>query len=70
MYIGGQLIVDNDGSHSSKVEKGVTVLEAGQHPIRIEYFDDYGGDNVSAGFVDPTVGLKPFGPWDLSHKSK
>ncbi len=67
MYIDGQLAVDNDGSHSSKVEKGTLVLEAGKHRIRIEYFDDYGGDNLSAGIVDEEEGLIPFTPWQLTH---
>ena len=67
MYIDGQLVVDNDGSHSSKVEKGTVVLEAGKHHIRIEYFDDYGGDSLSAGFVDKEQNLIPFAPWQLGH---
>ena len=67
MYIDGQLVVDNDGSHSTKVEKGTVVLEAGKHRIRIEYFDDYGGDSLDAGTVDKNEGLIPFTPWQLEH---
>ena len=43
LYITEQLVVNNDGSHSARLKEGRIALEAGLHPIRIQYFEDYDG---------------------------
>jgi hypothetical protein len=38
LYIDGQLIVDNDGVHSTEVRLGSVRLAGGMHTIRVPYF--------------------------------
>ncbi|PTX18224.1 3',5'-cyclic AMP phosphodiesterase CpdA [Pontibacter mucosus] len=46
LFIGEQLIVDNDGSHSARMRKGYAALKKGLHPVRIEYFEDFDGELI------------------------
>ncbi|MHC4474723.1 MAG: DUF4838 domain-containing protein [Planctomycetota bacterium] len=39
LYIGDQLLVDNDGSHRAQSRIGFVALEAGYHRLRVEYFE-------------------------------
>jgi len=43
MWIGDTLVVDNDLPHSFKAERGVIALQAGLHPIRVAFFENWGG---------------------------
>jgi hypothetical protein len=43
LWIGDTMVVDNDLPHSFKVERGLIALEAGLHPIRLEFFENWGG---------------------------
>lgn len=43
LYIGEDLVVDNDGDHAAKTEKGTVYLTEGYHPIKVEYFQQGGG---------------------------
>lgn len=45
LLIGDKVVVDNDGLHSESPMEGRAYLEAGEHPLRIEYFEN-GGDEV------------------------
>lgn len=38
MYLGDELIVNNDGPHRMETRGGVAVLRPGLHPVTIEYF--------------------------------
>ena len=38
LYIDGKLIVDNDGTHSTRERSGTVVLSRGVHDIRVSYF--------------------------------
>jgi hypothetical protein len=50
LYIGGQLVVDNNGLKSVPVTKsGNIALKAGKHPVRLEYFNK---DNTATLNVD------------------
>lgn len=44
LFIGRQLVVDNDGLHPMRERSGKIGLRAGLHPLRVEWF------NASAGF--------------------
>jgi alpha-L-fucosidase len=46
LFIGDQLIVDNDGLHGMQEKKGVIALAAGFHPIRVTFFEKTGGDGL------------------------
>lgn len=43
VFIGGKLVVDNGGNHIPEEKSGEIDLAAGDHPIRVEYFDNNGG---------------------------
>ena len=43
LYIDGELVVDNNGSHSARTRKGAIALKKGKHAIRVEYFEDFLG---------------------------
>lgn len=49
LYIDGLLIINNDGSHSTHLEKGFAALENGYHKIKVLYFDDTMGNNLNVG---------------------
>lgn len=38
LYIDGEKVVDNDGIHASKTATGNKMLRAGQHSLRLDYF--------------------------------
>ncbi|MDC6364428.1 MULTISPECIES: PA14 domain-containing protein [Flavobacteriaceae] len=50
LYIDGDLIVDNDGSHDTRVKTGFVALKKGWHPIRIDYFEDFLGERLGLGY--------------------
>lgn len=50
LYIGDELVVDNDGGHSAQRREGMIALQAGFHPFRLLYFEDYMGQILEAGF--------------------
>ena len=56
LWIGDTLVVDNDTPHSLLEKSGVVALEAGLHPIRVEYFENTGGFDLKVLWSGP--GLK------------
>lgn len=50
LFIGDQLVVDNDGSHAARYRRGRVALEAGWHPVRIDYFEDFEGETLRVGY--------------------
>jgi len=50
LYIGEELIVDNDGLHGMAEKRGVIALAAGLHPIRVTFFEKTGGDDLKVYF--------------------
>ncbi len=68
LYIGDQLVVDNDGLHGPKTVSGVAPLAAGWHPIRVEWFNKTGG-----AVLDLTMGAlgetpRPIAEEDLGNR--
>lgn len=53
LYIGDELVVDNDGSHSARMRTGMIALEAGKHRLRLEYFEDFMGESLRVGYEAP-----------------
>jgi len=43
LYIGNELVVDNDGDHGVITKSGLIELTEGHHPIRAEWFNGGGG---------------------------
>lgn len=47
LYIGNELVVNNDGSHVAIPATGYIALEKGFHPYILYYFEDYEGEHLS-----------------------
>jgi hypothetical protein len=54
VFLNEALIVDNDGSHASRTRSGLVGLKAGLHPIRLGYFQDTMGAQLSLTFEQKT----------------
>ncbi len=50
LFIGDDLVVDNDGLHSMTEVSGSVALAAGHHPIRVTYFEKNGGNQLNIYF--------------------
>jgi len=44
LFINSQLVVDNDGQHGAIERQGAVTLQAGVHPIVLEYFQNGGSE--------------------------
>ncbi len=53
LYIGGKLVVNNDGLHGMVEKSGAIDLPAGSHPIVVTYFDNGGGDGLAVNWSGP-----------------
>ena len=55
LYIGNELVVNNDGKHGMVEKQGNIQLVAGSHPIVVTYFDDGGGDGLDVYWSGPEL---------------
>jgi len=55
LYIGGKLIVNNDGLHGMVEKSGKIDLPAGLHPLTVTYFDNGGGDGLNVSWSGPGI---------------
>ena len=53
LWVDGQRVVDNDGIHGMKTATGKVRLKAGFHEVRIEYFENSGGEKLLASMQAP-----------------
>ncbi len=53
LFIDDRQVVENDGIHPNTERHGEITLEAGVHPIRIEYFEASGGEALNLDIVPP-----------------
>jgi len=56
LFIGDQLVVDNDGLQSATTEDGIIGLKAGTHKIRVAYFERTGSEFLSVSVKAPSDG--------------
>jgi alpha-L-fucosidase len=68
LWIGDELVVDNDGLHERRELLGEIGLKAGLHPIRIESFSSGGEVWLSAAWRGPRVSKRAFRPEEISHR--
>lgn len=54
LYIAGEKVVDNDGSHAAISATGEIALKKGYHPFRLLYFEDYEGEFLAWKWKLPT----------------
>ena len=58
MRVDEQLLIDNDGLHGLEQKRGVAALEKGLHPVRIEYFNKTGGEELSVFWTGPGIRME------------
>lgn len=59
LYIGDELVVNNDGLHGMVKVQGTIELPAGSHPIMVTYFDNGGGDGFEVTWSGPGFSEQP-----------
>ncbi len=55
LFIGTQLVVDNDGPHGAQEVQGSIGLKAGKHKITVNYFQGTGGQAFSVSYQGPGI---------------
>ncbi len=55
LYLGGRLIVDNDGLHGMQEKSGVASLSKGYHHIMVTFFEKTGGDGLRVFYKGPGI---------------
>jgi len=68
IYVGDQLLVDNDGLHAMNEESGQILLAAGLHSIRIEFFERGGGAGCIASISSESMAKQVMTPDMLSYE--
>ncbi len=68
LFIHEELVVDNNGSHSARVRRGHVALQAGLHPIRVTYFEDFLGETLEIGYEAEGLPLRPIPFAELFHE--
>jgi len=51
LIIDGNTVVDNDGSHNTRLVTGKVALEAGFHELKLLYFESYMGQELEVGMA-------------------
>ena len=55
LFLGDQLVVDNDGNHGGRELSGTIGLQAGTHALTVTYYQDGGDDQLSVSYQGPGV---------------
>ena len=55
LFIGDQLVVDNDGAHADQRRSGYVALEAGRHSITVTYFEQYGSETLTVSYLSQDI---------------
>ncbi|HLU46734.1 MAG TPA: PA14 domain-containing protein, partial [Planctomycetota bacterium] len=67
LWIGDRLLINNDGDHAP-TEKSETIdLEAGEHPIRVAYYENGGGEELRVQWEGPGVAREDIPSTALFH---
>ncbi|MEM9416722.1 MAG: PA14 domain-containing protein, partial [Planctomycetota bacterium] len=67
LYIGEELVANNDGLHGMVEASGQVGLRAGYHPIRVEYFNATGGKGLEVHWAGPGIEKQALPGEVLSH---
>ena len=59
LYIDDVLVVDNDGLHAPRVVIGARTLSAGAHSLRVEFFENSGGQVLEVGYRSGNPAFAP-----------
>ncbi len=55
LYINNNLIVNNDGAHAPQERSGTVNLPVGKHAIRVDFFENAGGEQCNVSYSGPGV---------------
>jgi hypothetical protein len=67
LYVGDQLVVDNDGLHGAAEQSGHVALSAGAHPITVTYFERTGDERLEVHWAGPDLPRQPVPAEVLTH---
>jgi hypothetical protein len=67
LYIGEQLVVENDGLHPMIEKTGTLGLMAGRHATRVEFFENTGGAGLVVRLEGPALPRHIIPAWAWSH---
>jgi len=62
MWIGNDLVIDNDKSYNTKARVGHIPLISGKHPVTINYFEKGAGKKLNLQFRGPIIAGQPIPP--------
>lgn len=68
LYIDGSLVVDNGGLHGMEERSGAVQLRAGEHEIKIDFFENGGGAGCKASWEGPGTGKQIIPAGALFHR--
>ncbi len=69
LYIDGQKIVDNSGTHPPRTRSNKVELTEGLHSMRLDFYEGGGGEEISLEWEGPEVPKGPVDPGRFSHWS-
>lgn len=55
LFIDGSEVVDNDGNHGTQERSGSISLTTGLHDIRVLFFENGGGENLTVQYQGPSI---------------
>src|SRR5439155_23157323 len=55
LYVGGQLVVNNDGLHSAQERSGTIILDQGWHAIKVGYIQGGGNGSLLVSYSSPSL---------------
>jgi hexosaminidase len=67
LFIGDVEVVDNDGLHGTMEMRGQIILQAGIHPVRVEYFQGRGFQDLQLDYQGPGFARRPLPAAAFSH---
>ena len=70
LFIGNELIVDNDFIHGMVEKSGEIALQTGNHPIIVSYFQGAGGLGLNVSYKGPGISKQKMPSEVLYHKEK
>jgi hypothetical protein len=69
LWVGDELVIDNDGRHGPREKLGSIGLDAGLHAIRIDYFQRWGDMTLGLEVTEPDGTRRGVTAADLVHRS-
>lgn len=70
LWIGGELVIDNDGLHVAETVTTPVALASGAHRIRVAWFNKTGGAALSLAIATPGARPQPVPPQMLFHETE